>query len=403
MKTIRTLVIILVIILIASEINAESPKNEIEIDKKEKAEIGKLRNRIGDRFWVIGNNIIEFCEEPEQFCFLKRFKVSKEITPFVIKDLIRKKGHYSAVYKVHFDPGGPAFLPAHDFDFYLEQKYIISDREKKGKINQANEIKLKDRVGKRFWVLPNNLIPFYYSPSLLSDSYSIESKEMFTVNDLLLPEHESPYYAFYKITLHSGKEAYIWAYGFKSSFRRPSIITDDEEQEGSIEKKEKEIDAHIKQERNDADMNLLKEKGISKGKLLWLKREMYNLPWLSQVKIIDFTWEEPIVITGNIKVTAETKGRDIEMSVDFYSLDKTFYTSDPSKKIAKWGQRVINAIKESKVFIGMTKEQVITSWGDPDNINKSVGRWGKHEQWIYEGNDAYLYFENDKLTSIQQR
>jgi len=67
-------------------------------------------------------------------------------------------------------------------------------------------------------------------------------------------------------------------------------------------------------------------------------------------------------------------------------------------------QQIKNCILNKKICIGMTKEDVIASWGTPKDINKSVGSWGVHEQWIY-GNPLYgaqyLYFENGKLTSWQ--
>lgn len=40
------------------------------------------------------------------------------------------------------------------------------------------------------------------------------------------------------------------------------------------------------------------------------------------------------------------------------------------------------------------------SWGEPESINKTTGSYGTHEQWVY-GSYNYLYFENDKLTAIQ--
>ncbi len=55
--------------------------------------------------------------------------------------------------------------------------------------------------------------------------------------------------------------------------------------------------------------------------------------------------------------------------------------------------------KVKKVSIGMSKEHVLLSWGKPRNINKSIGGWGVHEQWVYP--NRYLYFENGILTSIQ--
>lgn len=65
----------------------------------------------------------------------------------------------------------------------------------------------------------------------------------------------------------------------------------------------------------------------------------------------------------------------------------------------KFGASNAALIIEGKVRIGMTKAMCEESWGTPDDINKSVGSWGTHEQWVY-GN-SYLYFEDGKLTAIQ--
>lgn len=56
------------------------------------------------------------------------------------------------------------------------------------------------------------------------------------------------------------------------------------------------------------------------------------------------------------------------------------------------------------VHRGMTKEQILAGKGNPTRINRSVGSWGIHEQWIYGryiNNRIYLYFENGILTSWQ--
>ena len=65
----------------------------------------------------------------------------------------------------------------------------------------------------------------------------------------------------------------------------------------------------------------------------------------------------------------------------------------------KYGEKFYNELKEGKFWIGMTKEMAIIALGEPDDINKTVGSWGVHEQWIY--NKLYIYFENGKLTSYQ--
>lgn len=65
----------------------------------------------------------------------------------------------------------------------------------------------------------------------------------------------------------------------------------------------------------------------------------------------------------------------------------------------KYGKKNAQRILDKKIWLGMSKEMAIESWGQPDDINRTVGSWGVHEQWIYV--DEYLYFENGKLTSWQ--
>ena len=57
------------------------------------------------------------------------------------------------------------------------------------------------------------------------------------------------------------------------------------------------------------------------------------------------------------------------------------------------------AIKEGKLMLGMSKAMAVAIWGRPNDINRTVGSWGVHEQWIYGG--TYIYFKNDVLTSWQ--
>jgi len=71
-----------------------------------------------------------------------------------------------------------------------------------------------------------------------------------------------------------------------------------------------------------------------------------------------------------------------------------------NKLIKKYGQQNSKLIIEGKVRIGFTKQMCIESWGEPEEINKTSGSYGVHEQWVY-GNGNYLYFENGVLRTIQ--
>jgi len=69
----------------------------------------------------------------------------------------------------------------------------------------------------------------------------------------------------------------------------------------------------------------------------------------------------------------------------------------------------LELIREGKIVIGMTAEHVQASRGWPNKINRSVGSWGVHSQWVYEEGGGiytlpdvtYLYLENGVLTSWQ--
>ena len=87
----------------------------------------------------------------------------------------------------------------------------------------------------------------------------------------------------------------------------------------------------------------------------------------------------------------------------YYDKVKAITAANKAKRkaelIKKFGASNAKLILEGKVQIGMTKAMCEEAWGTPDDINKSIGSWGTHEQWVY-GN-SYLYFEDNKLTSIQ--
>lgn len=66
----------------------------------------------------------------------------------------------------------------------------------------------------------------------------------------------------------------------------------------------------------------------------------------------------------------------------------------------------IRLIKEKKIRIGMSETALIASWGYPSKINRSVGSYGVHKQFVYESyskysSPTYVYVENGKVRSWQ--
>lgn len=62
------------------------------------------------------------------------------------------------------------------------------------------------------------------------------------------------------------------------------------------------------------------------------------------------------------------------------------------------------AMIDGKVMRGMSDSQVQNAWGRPSKINRSVGSYGAHEQWVYDrgrNGSQYVYFENGVVISMQ--
>lgn len=64
-----------------------------------------------------------------------------------------------------------------------------------------------------------------------------------------------------------------------------------------------------------------------------------------------------------------------------------------------WSTSECDAIAGNEVQIGMTKEQVLLSWGKPKSVNQTITSSLTREQWIY--GPQYLYFNGDNLASMQ--
>lgn len=158
----------------------------------------------------------------------------------------------------------------------------------------------------------------------------------------------------------------------------------------------------------------LENNGIKLGQTVWLRVPMGELPGLTKIIIKDADVRPRYQFTRSylrLVVIAEVEGKGesvLELTGTAYFYEGPegtagqFYLSDPKARVAKWGKKVLKAIADKKVFLGMTEEQVKTSWGWPASTHASVGRWGKREQWVFgESPASYLYFDNGKLSSWQ--
>ncbi len=74
---------------------------------------------------------------------------------------------------------------------------------------------------------------------------------------------------------------------------------------------------------------------------------------------------------------------------------KTFKRELALRKTSINKERIINEV----INLGMSRCELYASWGFPNNVNRSVGNWGVHNQHIY--NEANVYTENGAVSSWQ--
>lgn len=101
------------------------------------------------------------------------------------------------------------------------------------------------------------------------------------------------------------------------------------------------------------------------------------------------------------KAKKEDKLRAMErLVIDYPDIGKQ-YEKTVSRADQAERSKQLSHLKNKGVTLGMSAEEVrASSWGRPKSVNTTTGAYGTHEQWVYGGQN-YLYFENGRLTTIQ--
>lgn len=66
-----------------------------------------------------------------------------------------------------------------------------------------------------------------------------------------------------------------------------------------------------------------------------------------------------------------------------------------------WSAEDCSNIAERKIWIGMSKDQLILSWGLPNDSNNSTYSFGVHSQWVYGTFGSYVYLEGKDKNSMK--
>lgn len=72
--------------------------------------------------------------------------------------------------------------------------------------------------------------------------------------------------------------------------------------------------------------------------------------------------------------------------------------------VKKYGETYGIRISNSEIWIGMTEEMLLDSWGRPNNKNITETAFGRSEQWVYnrgQFRSDYVYLDKGIVSTIQ--
>ena len=107
-----------------------------------------------------------------------------------------------------------------------------------------------------------------------------------------------------------------------------------------------------------------------------------------EAKRLEEDWQKENGRSGNLWGVVATRATILKPRIDFV-------TQHPDLE-----EETALLLVRGSVKIGMSEENARISWGSPNDINKTITAGNVRDQWIYSGG-SYLYFDNGKLTLIQ--
>ena len=135
-------------------------------------------------------------------------------------------------------------------------------------------------------------------------------------------------------------------------------------------------------------------------------KEMLVLAEKDNLKVVDIKREAHS--SKEVGQRAEQRKKEKEEAAAKAKAEQEAWERTKAGQICKknpwWTKETCENIANKKVWIGMSTDQAIASWGKPDDINKTVTSLGVHEQWSYERGDfsyQFLYFDDGILTTFQ--
>jgi hypothetical protein len=138
----------------------------------------------------------------------------------------------------------------------------------------------------------------------------------------------------------------------------------------------------------------------------WIVNKDQYFGYLSEL-YLDETEQIKIFKEELLKINEEFRLRKEKDEAGKKRLENEMETAIQKQKEIEYRQNILRQfgketgqkLLEGYYWIGMTAKMAKISLGEPRSINRTVGSWGVHEQWVYYS--LYLYFEDGIVTSYQ--
>ncbi|WP_054956485.1 hypothetical protein [Paenibacillus dakarensis] len=139
------------------------------------------------------------------------------------------------------------------------------------------------------------------------------------------------------------------------------------------------------------------------GRYYWANSN--RLPYSSPLHNIEKVYFTSLDLKdGNLVIKVKrANGNSATLKLPLYGYPSSpihdyFYSSNPKDSYPNWPKQVWDNIANSKISIGMTKEQVFMSWGAPDDTSTYRSSRSTSDSWYYSRDS--LFFYNGVLESI---
>lgn len=133
------------------------------------------------------------------------------------------------------------------------------------------------------------------------------------------------------------------------------------------------------------------------------KEAVMNHDTIKEVGSVTLEWSTDKEISRDTKKTIEKFKSFSGNSLHYIYLPKNGIESKAIALYNKyyWPKNECMTVAQHKVFIGMTKQQLIASWGRPSSVNRTTTAWSNSEQWVYGSFGPFVYLEDGVVTAVQ--